>query len=51
MTCIRSNHDVKFIPSGKDGRNIAFYVTNYATKSQLSKHEMVPLVSASKKND
>ena len=23
MTCVRSNHDVKFIPSGKDGRNIA----------------------------
>ena len=49
MTCIRSNHDVKFIPSGKDGRNIAFYVTNYATKSQLSTHNMVPLIAASKK--
>ena len=49
MTCIRSNHDVKFIPSGKDGKNIAFYVTNYATKSQLSTHNMVPLIAASKK--
>ena len=49
MTCVRSNHDIKFIPSGKDGRNIAFYVTNYATKSQLSTHQMVPLIAASKK--
>ena len=48
MTCVRSNHDVKFVPSGKDGKNIAFYVTNYATKSQLSTHEMVPLIAASK---
>ena len=49
MTAIRSNHDIKFIPSGKDGYNIAFYVTDYATKSQLSTHQIVPLVSSSKK--
>ena len=49
MTCIRSNHDIKFIPSGKDGKNIAFYVTNYATKSQQSMHQMIPLIAASKK--
>ena len=48
MTCIRSNHDIKFILSGKDGKNIAFYVTNYATKSQLSSHNMVPLIALSK---
>ena len=29
MTAIRSNHDIKFIPSGKDGKNVAFYVTDY----------------------
>ena len=46
MTCIRSNHDIKFILSGKDGKNIAFYVTNYATKSS---HNMVPLIALSKK--
>ena len=23
MTCVRSNHDIKFIPSGKDGKNVA----------------------------
>ena len=49
MTCVRSNHDIKFIPSGKDGKNVAFYVTDYATKSQLSTHQMVPLIAASKK--
>ena len=49
MTCLRSNHDIKFIPSGKDGKNIAFYVTNYATKSQLSTNNIVPLIAASKK--
>ena len=48
MTCIRSNEDVKFVPTGKDGRNIAWYITNYATKAQLSTHEMVPLISASR---
>ena len=40
MTCVRSNHDIKFIPSGKDGKNIAFYVSDYATKSQLSFHQI-----------
>ena len=49
MNCTRSNHDIKFIPSGKDGKNIAFYVTNYATKSQLSTHNMVPLIALSRK--
>ena len=49
VTCFLSNHDVKFVPSGKDGKNIAFYVTNYATKSQISSHNMVPLIAASKK--
>ena len=48
MTCIRSNHDVKFVPGSKDGKNIAFYATNYATKDQLSTHNMVPLIAASK---
>ena len=39
MTCIRSNHDIKFIPSGKDGKACAFYMTDYATKSSLSSHQ------------
>ena len=49
MTCIRSNHDIKFVPSGKDGYNIAFYVSEYQTKAQISTHQIVPLISASKK--
>ena len=49
MTCVRSNHDIKFILSGKDGKNITFYVTDYATKSQLSMHQILPLIVASGK--
>ena len=49
MTCVRSNHDIKFVPSGKDGQNIAFYVCDYATKSQLSTHQILPLIVASRK--
>ena len=49
MTCIRSNHDIKFVPSGKDGYNIAFYVSEYQTKAQISTHQIIPLISASKK--
>ncbi|XP_066919049.1 uncharacterized protein [Clytia hemisphaerica] len=49
MTSIRSNHDIKFIPSGKDGKSCVFYMTDYATKSQLSTHQMLPLIAASKK--
>ena len=46
MTCVRSNHDIKFVPSGKDGQNIAFYVCDYATKSQLSSKQILPLIVA-----
>ncbi|XP_066924965.1 uncharacterized protein [Clytia hemisphaerica] len=49
MTCIRSNHDIKFIPTGKDGKACVFYMTDYATKSQLSTHQMLPLIAASQK--
>ena len=49
MTCVRSNHDNKFIPSGTDGKSCAFYMTDYATKSSLSSHQMVPLIAASMK--
>ena len=50
MTCIRSNHDIKFVPSGKDGYNIAFYVSEYAIKAQISTQQIIPLISVSKKN-
>ena len=49
MTCLRSNHDIKFVPSGKDGYNIAFYVSEYAIKSQMSTQQIVPLICVSKK--
>ena len=49
MTCLRSNHDINFVPSGKDGYNIAFYFSEYAIKSQMSTQQIVPLICVSKK--
>ena len=49
MTCLRSNHDIKFVPSGKDGYNIAFYVSEYQTKAQIATHQILPLISVAKK--
>ena len=49
MTCVRSNNDIKFVPSGKDGKNATFYITDYATKAELSTNQIIPLVAASKK--
>ena len=50
MTSMRCNHDVKFIPSGKDSKALVFYITDYATKPQLSIHHMLLLIAASKKS-
>ena len=41
MTSAHSNHDIKFLPSEKDCKNIAFYVCDYATKSQLSSKQIL----------
>ena len=49
MTTLRSNHDIKFVPSGKDGYNIAFYVSEYQTKAQIATHQILPLISVAKK--
>ena len=49
MTCLRSNHDIKFVPSGKDGYNIAFYVTEYAIKGNMSQEQVAPLIYTAKK--
>ena len=49
MTCLRCNHDLKFIPSGRDGRSCAFYMTNYTTKDSLSSHQVFPLMASSMK--
>ena len=50
ITCTRSNMDIKFIGSGRDCRSLAFYITDYQTKSALSSHNMLPLVAAGLKN-
>ena len=49
MTCIRCNHDINFIPSGRDAKACVFYTTDYTTKSSLSAHQMVPLIASSMK--
>ena len=50
MTSMRCNHDVKFIPSGKDSKALVFYITEYTTKSQLSIHHMLSLIATSKRS-
>ena len=50
MECLRSNHDIKFVASGKDGKACAFYMTDYATKTSLPTHQMFPLMAATLKN-
>ena len=49
MESLRSNHDIKFVASGKDGKACAFYMTDYATKLSLSTHQMFPLMAAALK--
>ena len=46
MTCIRANLDIKPIPSGKDCRALAFYVTDYQTKSELSTYNTLEILEA-----
>ena len=50
MCCISSNMDIKFIGSGRECRSLAFYITDYQTKSQLTSHNTLPFVAATMKN-
>ena len=43
MCFTRSNHDIKFVPSGKDGKSIAWYETNDTTKADLSFNNTVAM--------
>lgn len=36
LPCVRSNHDVKIVLSGVHSRALAFYITTYSAKNQLS---------------
>jgi len=41
----RCNHDVNFIKSGPDSRMLAFYMTNYMTKAELSTYNSIKLLA------
>ena len=43
LSAIRANMDIKFIGSGVDSKSLAFYITDYQTKSQLTTHNVLPL--------
>ena len=42
----RCNHDLKYIPSSQDSKALIYYLTEYATKSELSSHELLALLAA-----
>jgi hypothetical protein len=44
ITARRSNMDIKFVWSGCDAKALAYYVTDYLTKSSLSFHESLALM-------
>lgn len=41
LSCLRSNHDILFIPTGDNAWKAAFYMTNYGTKDDMKMHELV----------
>ncbi|CAF1614641.1 unnamed protein product [Rotaria sp. Silwood1] len=44
MSACRSNMDIKFVWSGSDAKALAYYVTDYVTKSSLSFHDSLALM-------
>ncbi|KAJ5198759.1 uncharacterized protein N7498_007876 [Penicillium cinerascens] len=40
-TCIRSNHDISWIPTVSKSLSLLYYITNYATKDDVSPCHMV----------
>ena len=45
-TSVRCNNDIKFLPSGKDCRALAFYVTEYQTKNELSTYNTLEILES-----
>ncbi len=46
MTSVRCNMDIKSIPSGKDCRALAFYITEYQVKNELSTYHTLEILEA-----
>jgi hypothetical protein len=44
LSCLRNNHDVKFLTTGVDAKATIFYITDYVTKSELSHIQTVTLL-------
>ena len=44
ISACRSNMDIKFVWSGSDAKALAYYVTDYVTKSSLSFHDSLALM-------
>ena len=42
----RCNHDIKLIPTSQDSKALIYYLTEYATKSELASHELLALLAA-----
>ena len=40
-SCMRSNHDISWIPTVTKCLSLIYYLTNYATKDDVSPHQMV----------
>ncbi len=50
LVCTLSNNDIKFVGSGKDSNATAHYMCDYQCKSDLTAHNILPLVKAAVKN-
>ena len=40
-SCIRSNHDISWIPTVSKSLSLVYYITNYATKDDISPEQML----------
>ncbi|KIY43878.1 hypothetical protein FISHEDRAFT_6397, partial [Fistulina hepatica ATCC 64428] len=45
-TQLRCNNDIKFLTNGEATKNIAFYVTGYATKPQAKSHNICAMIAS-----
>ncbi len=49
LVCMKCNHDIRFLGSGKDCNAAAFYATDYQCKCGLNTHNIMPAVINSMK--
>ncbi len=44
LVCLKCNHDVQFIGSGKDANAAAHYITDYQCKTGMNTHNTLPMM-------